>query len=169
SDVVEARRQEIVETCRPRIEECDVPELAHLVSLALRAADAFDAGHTEAAQALATAVLDTAVTQYFSDTPTSRRIAASLAEIKKMAGSSSANEVYWRWLRALTMAGIPPAWHSYEYGSDDPLFNRNGTIHAADLTIYSPANAARALSLATTLLRWFKQEEDSFEDEDEDG
>ncbi|WP_433782168.1 hypothetical protein ACQPX6_19920 [Actinomycetospora sp. CA-101289] len=135
AEVICSNAEVIVESCRMRLAEIDVPELADLVQLAFEAARAFTGGQPAAAQALATNVVDTAVTQYFGDGP--RRVRASIGEIKKMAARSEKDEEYWRWILAVTMAGIPPLWHEYDYGSA-----ATGTTATARSTAPMPSSTA---------------------------
>jgi putative ubiquitin-RnfH superfamily antitoxin RatB of RatAB toxin-antitoxin module len=146
--VVEASADGIVADCAAALRDVDGERFVDLAGFGLRAVAAFEAGHPEAAQALAANVLDSAL-HLFAEGP---RVV--LRTVRGWDAVEEQQVLSLRFLRLqLAVAGIPMAYQHYKAGSGDAGFSRNGTAHAVNEALYTRANAARALSLAVTWLR----------------
>lgn len=128
-----------------RVTDKPVMELAEFAAAAVRA---HQAGHPQAAQVLATNVLDSGLL-LFADGP--KAVLRTAREWRPL------SEEEWVSLRVyrsrLAAAGIPEAYRDYKRGRADGAFSRNGTAHVVNGALYTPANSARAISLAVTWLR----------------
>lgn len=138
--VLSSRATEIFEGCEDVIALCVDPELLESGVLIRSAISAFVAGHTEAAQTLATVVLDGLVGRY-----------AHQGQIKNPTHGVAflEDEGMREWFFLLPV----PAVHVKTWQVDDSgLFNRNTTVHQVALTQLTASNAVQAIMLATSLL-----------------
>jgi len=133
------RAEPILDACDDIIGLCIEPDLAILGMYLRRAIAAYTHGHAEAAQALATNVLDTLVRKY--------------THHAQLTGSDGIDHVmrqtrqHWMFL-----APIPVA-HTKTWDLPaNPFFNRHATAHMVSHTHYTDANAVQAVMLATSML-----------------
>ena len=152
--VLEKHVPVIVDACRVVLEETTHPRLAELVEFATDAVAAHEAGRTRAAQALATNVLDTVLTQFNS----SRKAGVLVQQVKARHREPLSPEASLRAVRfRLAFAGVPSTYEHYRFEDRDPAFSRHGTAHAVNSALYTPANSMRALALASSLLRFLDE------------
>jgi predicted metal-dependent HD superfamily phosphohydrolase len=152
--VLAAWSADVLEDCQRSLALTTHPDLEELVVFAVQAVEAHRAGLTAAAQALATNVLDTALEQHHV-----RGVKGMLAACKRLhekdADEDSVTLLQMR-LRLAT-AGIPHAYRTYDYEKRDGRYSRNGTAHAVNMALYTPENSVRAITLATSWLRWLHE------------
>ena len=128
--------------------------------IALKALDALDAGHTEAAQALAGALLDSMVNSYFGKdrylyTPDKR--------------GKRTNEAYDEFTahEYIALAPIWQAWQKFFPDEGLPVpntFSRNATAHTVSTKQYSRRNAVQSLMIVSGLIYFFDGEARRLED-----
>lgn len=138
----------IASDCRNAVDGIRAPEVRKHVALLQHAADAALAGHTEAAQALATCMLDAAMYDLVGAAP--RRLARAR---KKDPDLRAEAELLLR--EALVMLPLVCALVPYEREKGDPIprtYSRHATVHGGGSHQYSKRNTAQALLLATSLL-----------------
>jgi hypothetical protein len=146
--VINERAAEIVADCAVSLDTVTDEPVGELAGFGLAAVRAFEAGHVEAAQALATNVLDTGIRLNGGEPSMVQRVVRAWLPL------SEEETVTLREFRSrLAAAAIPAAYLGYKPGSGDPRFSRNGTAHVVNGALYTPGNAARAISLASTWLR----------------
>ena len=153
-DILGRRWKAISADCRAAIEGCETEAAASYIPKALAALDALDAGHLEAAQALAGALLDSMVNSYFGRnrylyTPDKhgRRTNAAYDEF-------SAHEY-------IALAPIWQAWQKFFPDEGLPIphtFSRNATAHTVSAKQYTKRNAVQSLMIASSLLYFFDRE-----------
>jgi hypothetical protein len=146
--VVEDAVDVIVADCAASLALVTDPQVAELAAFARSAIRAHQAGHVEAAQALATNVLDSGLSQFGEDPKVVLRTAREWGSL---------DDEDWVSLRVyrtrLAAAGIPTAYRGVKSGSGDGRYSRHGTTHLVSRALYTPGNSARAISLAVTWLR----------------
>lgn len=153
-DILGRRWKAISADCRAAIEGCETEAAASYIPKALAALDALDAGHSEAAQALAGALLDSMVNSYFGRnrylyTPDKhgRRTNAAYDEF-------SAHEY-------IALAPIWQAWQKFFPDEGLPIphtFSRKATAHTVSAKQYTKRNAVQSLMIASSLLYFFDRE-----------
>jgi hypothetical protein len=147
-EILGRRWRTISADCREGIEGCTSGAVAPYVPFALAALDALDAGHTEAAQALAGSLVDTVVTGYFGNDRTKYT--------PHPQGKRTTDAYYGLTVRDLT--AFAPVWLTYQQffvskGDKIPsTFSRHATAHAVSARQYSRRNAVQGLMLACSLL-----------------
>ncbi len=145
-EVLLAHEQEITADCRTVLGSVSHETLSGQLPLAVKALEAFEAGHHEAAQALAAAVTETAVTHALGDYKKARQRAAF-----------DPGKVTLRQLRVqAALAPIGPFYTAWSPSSGTPApeaLSRHVTIHQADQRHYTRGNAAVAVLLTTSVLR----------------
>ena len=145
-EVLRAHEQEITADCRTVLGAISHGTLSGQLPLAVKALDAFEAGHYEAAQALAVTVTETAVTHALGNYTQARQKAAF-----------DPGRVTIRQLRVkAALAPIGPFYTAWYPSSGTPApeaLSRHVTIHQADQRHYTPGNACVAVLLATSVLR----------------
>jgi len=145
-DLLLAHEQEITADCRTVLGGISHDTLSGQLPLAVKALDAFEAGHHEAAQALAVTVTETAVTHALGDYAQARQKAAF-----------DPSRVTLRQLRVkAALAPIGPFYTAWYPSSGSPApeaLSRHVTIHQADQQHYTSGNAAVAVLLTTSVLR----------------
>lgn len=147
-DILGRRRQAISADCRIAVEGCERQAVASYVPIALKALDALDAGHTEAAQALTGALLDSIVNSYFGKdrylyTPDKR--------------GKRTNEAYDEFTahEYIALAPIWQAWQKFFPDEGLPVpntFSRNATAHTVSAKQYSRRNAVQSLMIVSGLI-----------------
>lgn len=146
-EILGRRWKAISADCRAAVEGCASKTLALYASFAVAALDALDAGHTEAAQALAGSIVDTIITGYFGDdrfkyTPSRKNIT-----------TDAYNEFTVR-----EFIAFAPIWKTYQQffvtnGDKVPTtFSRHATAHAVSTRQYNRRNAVQGLMLVCGLL-----------------
>ncbi|WP_448072999.1 hypothetical protein [Georgenia yuyongxinii] len=154
-DILGRRWRTISADCREAVSGYSSRPVAPYVPFAIAALDALDAGHTEAAQALAGSLVDTIVTGYFGDeryryTPN-----------KKTTTTDAYDEFTVR-----EYIAFAPMWQTYQQffatnGDKVPTrFSRHATAHAVSARQYSRRNAVQALMFACSLLYRLDEEAD---------
>lgn len=153
-DILGLRWKAISADCRAAIERCESAATASYIPMAQAALDAFDAGHSAAAQALTGALLDAMVNTYFGRdrhlyTPDKhgKRTNAAYDEF-------SANEY-------IALAPIWQAWQKFFPDEGLPIprtFSRNATAHTVSAKQYTKRNAVQSLMIASSLIYFFDRE-----------
>ena len=145
-EVLLAHEQEITADCRTVLGSISHETLSGQLPLAVKALEAFEAGHHEAAQALAAAVTETAVTHALGNYNKARQRAAfdpgkvTLRQLRVQAALAPIGPFYTAWY---------PSW-----GTPAPeALSRHVTIHQADQRHYTRGNAAVAVLLTASVLR----------------
>ncbi|MGO9724233.1 MAG: hypothetical protein ACLPN6_02475 [Streptosporangiaceae bacterium] len=145
-EVLLAHEQEITADCHTVLGSVSHETLSGQLPLAVKALEAFEAGHHEAAQALAAAVTETAVTHALGNYKKARQRAAF-----------DPGKVTLRQLRVqAALAPIGPFYTAWSPSSGTPApeaLSRHVTIHQADQRHYTRGNAAVAVLLTTSVLR----------------
>lgn len=152
-DILGRRWTSISADCRAAVEGCTTASVAPHIAFVVAALDALDAGHTEAAQALAGSLVDTVVNGYFGDdrykyTPS-----------KKTRTNEAYNEFTIR-----EFIAFAPIWQTYQQffvsnGDKIPgTFSRHATAHAVGTRQYNRRNAIQGLMMVCSLLYRFDEE-----------
>lgn len=143
----------ISEDCRQAVGGCECETLAPYVPMAVKALDALDAGHTEAAQALAGAIIDTLVKGYFGKDRT---------KYTPHPQGKRTNEAY-NDFTVREFVAFAPMWQAYQQfdpanGDKVPgTFSRHATAHTVSKRQYNRRNAVQALLFACSLLYRFNE------------
>lgn len=159
-DILGRRWQAISADCRAAVEACQTKVVASHVPIALKALDALDSGHTEAAQALTGALLDSMVNSYFGKdrylyTPDK--------------GGKRTNEAYDEFTahEYIALAPIWQAWQKFFPDEGLPVpntFSRNATAHTVSTKQYSRRNAVQSLMIVSGLIYFLESEARRLED-----
>jgi len=124
----------------------DVPALAEHVYLVRESASAFEAGFVNAAQALATDVLDSLVMAYIGNH----------AKVHKRIQPISDEVLAGEFVKTASLSPLLQAYQPYWADRGDPMptrYNRHATVHGGSTIQFTPANAVVALMLVTSFLR----------------
>ncbi|MFR9675744.1 hypothetical protein [Streptomyces sp. TR02-1] len=161
-------RDTVLQDVSASLDQITASDLAELRDLLDAAVAAADAGHDEAAQALAGNVLDTTMTDHGSALVRSTFPAANYAD--KQVGKShgftlnaalqqyplSQDLTLFQYVRYLVLAGLSeafaPSWNAHDG------FNRHRTAHEVSRATYRPGFVLPALLLAQALLRLIDQD-----------
>ncbi|MGY1697036.1 hypothetical protein ACI780_19210 [Geodermatophilus sp. SYSU D00814] len=147
-----ARRNEVVDDCRALLATVSAPDYAGKVQLAIQAVEALAAGHAEAAQALATVVVESA-TRFAIDDKSKKvqnRVRVDLEEVA--------------YVEIRLRAALAPLdsfyndWHPTK--SPDPMpdeLSRHVTCHVAEPSHINEGNAVVAVLLAASVLRGLQE------------
>lgn len=157
-EILGRRWKAISADCRAAVVACTSESVAPHVPFALAALNALDAGHTEAAQALAGSLVDTLVTGYFGAerhkyTPS-----------KKNTTTDAYNEFTIR-----EFIAFGPMWQTYQQffianGDRVPgTFSRHATAHAVSTRQYNRRNAIQGLMVVCSLLYRLDEEATTLE------
>jgi hypothetical protein len=161
-DVLISHADQIVEDCKTVLGEVQHESLSGQKPLAVKALRAFEAGHYEAAQALAVVVTETVVTRAFEY--------ESYTKIKR-AVSFEPDDVYIRELRAhAALAPIEVFFTTWHPGSGTPapeVLSRHVSVHQADEEHYSRGDAVVAVLLVTSVLRALQELKELAEQEEQ--
>ena len=149
--VLASHREAVLDDCMTALEDVTHDRLASQVPLALAAANALRAGHTEAGQALACVVADTAIRHFLG------RDYGDVKDLVKV----DLNEIGALELRqAVALAPVHvflTTWYPSS-GKPAPLaLSRHVTIHQADREHLHADNALVAVMLVCSLLRTFQE------------
>lgn len=147
-DILGRRWKTISADCREVVTACTTGAIAPYIPFAVAAVDALDAGHTEAAQALASSLIDAILSAYF------KKDRYKFTPDRKGKRTTDAyNEFTVRQFIAFA-----PIWQTYqqffvENGDAVPTtFSRNATAHTVNRRQYNRRNAVQALMVASSLL-----------------
>ena len=161
-DILGRRWKAISADCRAAVEGCETERVAPYVPMALRALDALEAGHTEAAQALTGSLLDSMVNTYFGAdrylyTPDKRGKRTNAAYDEFTAHEYIALAPIWQaWQKFFPDEGLPVP-HT---------FSRNATAHTVSTKQYTRRNAVQSLMIVSSLIYFFNGEARRLEDRD---
>ncbi|WP_018909468.1 hypothetical protein [Salinispora arenicola] len=143
-----ARSGEVMQDCRDALHHASGnSDVASQVPLAHKAIDAFDGGHTEAAQALAVVVTETAV---------SRTIHHKYHKVHDMVKVEPANLPIGQVRLRAALAPIRPfytQWSPHKGAPPPAELSRHVSVHQADAGHYTDGNALIAVMLASSVLR----------------
>ena len=159
-DILGRRWKAISADCRDALEACETEAIAPYLPMALRALDALEAGHTEAAQALAGSLLDSMVNTYFGAdrylyTPDKRGKRTNAAYDEFTAHEYIALAPIWQaWQKFFPDEGLPVP-HT---------FSRNATAHTVSTKQYTRRNAVQSLMIVSSLIHFFNAEARRLED-----
>lgn len=161
-DILGRRSKAITADCRAMVEGCETEAVTPYVPVALRALDALEAGHTEAAQALTGSLLDSMVNTYFGAhrylyTPDKRGKRTNAAYDEFTAHEYIALAPIWQaWQKFFPNEGLPVP-HT---------FSRNATAHTVSTKQYTRRNAVQSLMIVSSLIYFFNGEARRLEDRD---
>jgi hypothetical protein len=137
----------IAAECRAVLGGVEHDSLAVQIPLALAAIDAWEAGHREAALALAVVVTETGVTRVLGGTYTQVKEQVlfypefvPFTELRIRAALAPIGSFYTPWFAS---SGTPPP----------EALSRHVAVHQADAGHYTPGNAIVAILLLTSVLR----------------
>lgn len=145
--VLLAHRPALVADCRAVLREVTHPVLTGQQQLAGRCVEAFEQGHDEAAQALAVAVTETAV---------SRALRGNYAKVKQQVLFDPDLVPFTQLRLRAALAPIHRFYTDWSPQSPYPApeaVSRHVTVHHADPSHYTEANSLIAVLLACSLLR----------------
>ena len=144
------RWQTISEDCRRSVLACNSDAVARYTPFALAALDALDAGHSDAAQALAGSLVDAVVTAYFGS-----------ARYRYTPNKQNPTTAAYDEFTVREFTAFAPMWLAYQQffvSSGDKVpttFSRNATAHTVSRRQFSRRNAVQGLMFACSLLyRW---------------
>ncbi len=153
-DILGRRWKAISADCRAAVEGCESEAVAPYVPIALKALDALDVGHTEAAQALTGSLMDSMVNTYFGKdrhlyTPDKRAKRTNAAYDEFTAHEYIALSPIWQaWQKYFPDEGLPVP-HT---------FSRNATAHTVSTKQYTRRNAVQGLMIVGSLIYFFDRE-----------
>lgn len=153
-DILGRRWKTISDDCRSVATACTTAVVAPYVPFAVAALDALDAGHTEAAQALASSLIDAIVTAYFQE---------DRHKYKPHPKGKRTTDAYDEFTVRQFIA-FAPIWQTYqqflvESGDVVPTtFSRHATAHTVNRRQYNRRNAVQAIMIACSLLCRFDEE-----------
>jgi hypothetical protein len=153
-DILGRRWKAISADCRAALAGCETEAVAPYVPIALRALDALEAGHTEAAQALTGSLLDFMVNTYFG---TDRYL---YTPDKKGKRTNAAYDEF----AAHEYIALAPIWQAWQkFFPDEGLpvphtFSRNATAHTVSTKQYTRRNAVQSLMIVSSLVYFFNGE-----------
>jgi hypothetical protein len=147
-DILGRRWKTISADCRDAVEGCTSGAVASYVPFAVAAVDALDAGHTEAAQALAGSVVDAILSSYFG------KDRYKYTPDKKGKRTKDAYDEF----NVRQFIAFAPMWQTYQQffvtGGDKvpTTFSRNATTHTVSRRQFNRRNAVQGLMVACSLL-----------------
>ncbi|WIY04414.1 hypothetical protein QRX60_11410 [Amycolatopsis mongoliensis] len=147
-EILGRRWKTISADCREVATACTESTVATYVPFAIAALDALDAGHTEAAQALAGSLVDSIIRAYF------KKDRVKFTPDKKGKRTKDAYNDF----TIRQFIAFAPMWQMYqqfwvEDGDVVPIvFNRNATAHTVSTRQYNRRNTVQASMVACSLL-----------------
>lgn len=157
-NVLGRRWKAIASDCRGSLEECTSASVAAYVKFCLRAVDALEAGHMEAAQTLAASTLDTVVNGYFG------KQRYDLTPNKKTTTASEYEKFTLR--EFIAFAPLWQAYQKYKTEEGDPVphtFSRHASVHGVSAKQFSRRNAVQAILFLSSLLVFLDEEASAIE------
>ncbi|WP_277246056.1 hypothetical protein [Micrococcus terreus] len=152
--ILDLGRNDISADCRAAVESCTATDVVRYSRFAISALDAFDAGHYDAAQALAGSLIDTIVLAYFGDERT---------QYTPHPQGKRTQEAYDDFtIRQFT--AFAPIWRTYQHFfavNGDPIpttFSRHATAHAVHESQFTRDNAIQGIMFACSLMYWLEEE-----------
>jgi hypothetical protein len=148
-EILLAHESTVVSDCRAVLTDISHPTLSGQLPLALKALEAFEAGHREAAQALAMNVTETAVLRTLGSYAQARELAAigpetRLCQLRCQAALSPIVALYTSWR---------PEW-----GVPRPeVVSRHVAVHQADAQSYTREYALVTVMAMTSILRGLQE------------
>ena len=146
-EVLLTHPDELVDDCRGVLGDVTHTSLSGQQPLAVKALEAFAAGHHEAAQALAVTVTETAVAY---------ALGSKYSEVKQKVLFDPDLVRYTEMRLQAALAPIGPFYTTWYASSGTPApvaLSRHVTVHQADQTHYTQANATVSILLASSALR----------------
>lgn len=151
-----ARQELVIEDCRAVLADMNSPAYEGKVLLARQALDALEAGHHEAAQALAVVVAESAVASAIHPTydKVKRKVLVSdldkvrIADLRLRAALAPLHRFYTEWTEGKTPGPMPVA------------LSRHVTVHSAAPQHFTEGNALLAVLLTSTTLRALQELEE---------
>ncbi|GAB3699180.1 hypothetical protein [Saccharopolyspora sp. NPDC049426] len=164
SGVLFEHRHGVLQQAQQLVDDIDVDWLGEETALLARALESARAGHHEAAQALATNVLDTLLRKAHTEEKPRGYYARVRVAIEESHGDPidllRRNVPYWP---------VPTALANIKDVEDPRVYNRNHTAHRVSLQQYSGINSVIALAIATSVLCEIDDRPDLEEPDDEVG
>lgn len=161
-EILVFHRDDLIDDCRQVLAAVHTKTLGGQLPLAMRSVDALEAGHYEAAQALAVVVTETAVARAISD---------KYEEVKRQVLFDPELVPYTQLRLRAALAPIGSFYTSWHVGSALPppeALSRHVTVHQADHGHYTEGNAVVAILLAASVLRALQELQDLAEASDVD-
>ncbi len=153
-EILGRRWKAISADCRAVAEGCKAEVVKPYARTALRALDALDAGHAEAAQALTGSLLDSVVNTYFGD----QRYLYTPDKHGKRTNSAydqfGAHEF-------IAFAPVWQAWQKFFPNEGVPIphtFSRNATAHTVSTKQYSRRNAVQGVMIVCGILAFIEKQ-----------
>lgn len=153
-EILGRRWKPISADCRAAIGTCGSDAVAAYVPFAVAALDALDAGHTEAAQALAGTLIDAILTSYFG------KDRYKYTPDRNGKRTKDAYEEF----NVRQFIAFAPMWQTYQQffvadGDKVPItFSRNATAHTVSSRQFNRRNAVQSIMVACSLLYRFDEE-----------
>ena len=161
-DILGRRWKAISADCLAAVEACETDAVTPYVPVALRALDALEAGHPEAAQALIGSLLDAMVNSYFG---ADRRLYTPDKRGKRTNAAYDEFTAH----EYIALAPIWQAWQKFFPDQGLPVphtFSRNATAHTVSPKQYTRRNAVQSLMIVSSLIYFFNGEARRLEDHD---
>lgn len=146
-DILLSHTDELAEDCRTVLGDVSHESLSGQLPLAVKALDAYEEGHYEAAQALAVTITETAV---------ARALGNKYAEVKQKVLFDPEFVRFTDMRLRAALAPIGPFYTTWYASSGTPVpaaLSRHVTVHQADRQHYTRGNATVAVLLVTSVLR----------------
>ncbi|GAA4285186.1 hypothetical protein GCM10022261_27170 [Brevibacterium daeguense] len=146
-DILGRRWKSISTDCRRAVEDCGSDRVAPYIRFVLAALDALEAGHTEAAQALAGSLIDTILNAYFG-------IDRYKYTPNKRTRTTDAYDEF----SVRQFIAFAPLWQTYQQyfptnGDRVPMaFNRHATAHKVSPRQFNRRNAVQGIMFACSLI-----------------
>lgn len=153
-EILGRRWKTISADCRDAMESCTSEAVAPYVHFTVAAIDALDAGHTEAAQALAGSLVDAILSSYFG------KDRYKYTPDKKGKRTKDAYDEF----SVRQFIAFAPMWQTYQQffvtdGDKVPAtFSRNATAHTVSRRQFNRRNAVQGLLVACSLLYRLNEE-----------
>jgi hypothetical protein len=150
----------VLEDCAACLNEVTIDsDMVELAGFVRQAADICRGGTHAGAQALATNVVET-IAKHHLERIVTRKGKGVASRIRARFGVPISDSISLDELRIwLVGAALFAAYREdYDYAERGTTYNRAGTAHCVNPNVYRPANALKALLLATSLLRLMDEE-----------